>query len=480
MEYYQNEIASAKQYNEELDRSQEYVNLLLSQEPGQVLPVRPTAPDESLANPPSQIQQHDARPTTNGMHRVSPLDPTSPFTQPPAPPPSQPLPEKPDSSRSALPEAPKSALQSLLRAESERPRSSTASQGSSPLKDSTGDIANLVTALHTAQKQIESQSQEVESLKTKLQLESTARQLAEVQAKQLLEQQLANTNRQNYEANRNNEGTSLAVQSAHNDDVTALEPQTSENGLRSLPGDLTSNSSTASSSTPDLLTPSSSTDSLRTTTTEVDASTSALQNRLEAFTREIEEMKRQMERYRQRAESAEGERSSLLEMIERLRAENERGDNAVAKKRRGSRGRTERDNSNVFTSFGAGRTNKSSGSDDVGENYNVTEPGEKSLDTHISTNGKVPQYNLHQDAEEREEEEKSDLANMTQTPSRNNEEATAQEIRDAMATILKNPEKFRNQRDLMGQAGPYASMLGVVLIGVGLMTWLNGWQKVER
>ena len=406
----------------------------------------------------------------------------SPFTQPPAPPPSQPLPEKPDASRSAPPEAPKSALQSLLRAESERPRSGTASQGSSPTKDNTGDIANLVTALRTAQKQIESQSQEVESLKTKLQLESNARQLAEVQAKQLLEQQIANINQKNHEANSNIDGKSVVVQTSNNEDTTSREPQSSTDELRSLPVDLISVPSTEPSSILDSLAPAAdfSTNSLRTTTTEVDASTSALQNRLEAFTREMEEMKQQMERYRQRAESAEGERSSLLEMIERLRAENARGDDVVAKKRRGSRGEKERENPNVSKSSGTSRAKNSSGFDDVGESGDADEQTEKGLDSHLSTNGKVPQYNFDQSGAERDEEEKSDVATLTQTPSRNTEEATAQEIRDAMATIMKNPEKFRNQRDLMGQAGPYASMLGVVLIGVGLMTWLNGWQKVER
>ena len=465
----------AKQYNEELDRSREYINLLLNQQPGQALPARPTAPEESSANPPSQIPQADPRPTANGMHRVSPLDPHSPFTQPPAPPPSQPLPEKPDVFRSALPEAPKSALQSLLRAESERPRSGTASQGSSPIKDNTSDIANLVTALRTAQKQIESQGQEVESLKTKLQLESTARQLAEVQAKKLLEQQVAHANQQSYEANGSNARISLDVRTTKNDATGSLESQTLENGSRPL---LNNSTSAATSSATDIVGPSSSINSLHTTTSEVDASTSALQNRLEAFTREMEEMKQQMERYRQRAENAEGERTSLLEMIKRLRADKENSD-LLSKKKKGSRGEKGQDNLGLSKSSVAGNTGDSN-DDDVDEYNDTNREKGKNLNFHISTNGKVPQYNLQNDDKEREEEEKLDLANITQTPSRNDEEATAQEIRDAMATILKNPEKFRNQRDLKGQAGPYASMLGVVLIGVGLMTWLNGWQKADR
>jgi len=32
----------------------------------------------------------------------------------------------------------------------------------------------------------------------------------------------------------------------------------------------------------------------------------------------------------------------------------------------------------------------------------------------------------------------------------------------------------------LAEAAPYASLIGVVLLGVGMMAWLNGWQKIER
>ena len=402
----------------------------------------------------------------------------SPFSQPPAPPPSQPLPEKPDGSRSALSEPPKSALQSLLRAESERPRSGTASQGSSPTKGDHGEIANLVTALRTAQKQIESQSQEVESLKNQLQEESTVRQIAEVQVKLLLEQQSATPNPLQKLATYNSDQAATSVDSVASDDsITSTDSNTSEPGPRSLPHDSNSLSSTATSSTSNLITPSSSTDSLK-TTTEIDASTSALQSRLEAFTREMDEMKQQMERYRQRAENAESERSSLLQMIEKLRAKNDAGDDLTEKKKKGGHGEKERSAANGFKHSSTVQASGTSAIENILETKSIDEQNEQNAShAHVATNGKAPQYKDLIANGSRDEDAKSDLANLTQTPSRNTDEATAQEIRDAMATIMKNPEKFRNQRDLMGQAGPYASMLGVVLIGVGLMTWLNGWQK---
>lgn len=48
---------------------------------------------------------------------------------------------------------------------------------------------------------------------------------------------------------------------------------------------------------------------------------------------------------------------------------------------------------------------------------------------------------------------------------------------DAAATALA---KQWHRRKFMEEASPYASMLGVVLLGVGLMAYLNGWQKMDK
>ncbi len=38
----------------------------------------------------------------------------------------------------------------------------------------------------------------------------------------------------------------------------------------------------------------------------------------------------------------------------------------------------------------------------------------------------------------------------------------------------------RDRAKMLEQSAPYASMLGVVLIGVGIMAYLNGWQKMDK
>jgi hypothetical protein len=37
-----------------------------------------------------------------------------------------------------------------------------------------------------------------------------------------------------------------------------------------------------------------------------------------------------------------------------------------------------------------------------------------------------------------------------------------------------------HRHNLLQQSTPYASMLGVVLLGVGLMAYLNGWQRIDK
>jgi len=38
----------------------------------------------------------------------------------------------------------------------------------------------------------------------------------------------------------------------------------------------------------------------------------------------------------------------------------------------------------------------------------------------------------------------------------------------------------RHRVNMLEQSAPYASMLGVVLLGVGIMAYLNGWQKMDK
>lgn len=155
----------------------------------------------------------------------------------------------------------------------------------------------------------------------------------------------------------------------------------------------------------------------------------ALQERLDAMMAEMEEMKQQMEKYRRRAESAETETSStkasLGRMIEEFRHENTAAvEKAVetSPKALSSEGRSR-------------KSSKGSASESMSGSTVAESEAPRSPDAQMG-----------------------------------------QKLEDAVAAVLQENKKG----DRLAQSAPYASMLGVVLIGVGLMAYLNSWQKVDK
>jgi len=186
-------------------------------------------------------------------------------SSPPAPPPQQPLPEKPDLfTRAKLHD-----LQPLLRRSDTAKQPSLAlgnSNGGSPTKsDASSQIINLVEALSTAQKELSSQSDKLKEMEDALKREREARDAAEEKVVRL-------------------EGASSSGLDLNAEDVA--NPQGNE--------------------------------------TEDDRDRpSVMQRRLDIMRAEMADMKLQMERYRRRAETAEEEghrdRQSLADMVEAIR-----------------------------------------------------------------------------------------------------------------------------------------------------------------
>jgi hypothetical protein len=217
--------------------------------------------------------------------KLSPIkaDITAHFSEPPAPPPQQPLPEKPD----AVPALPDSIQPFLKRTNTERPR--TPSAGNSPTRnDSSGQIVQLVEALSTAKKELDSQSVRLKDLEEMLAQEKMARESAEERA-QRLELESRKDSADVYEP------ADRALDHSLDDLDDAIS--TSENTIVVTPAD----------------------------TAAVDSSTSRLQERLETMLTEMNEVKSQMAEYKARAEVAEAEsvkhQQSLAEMVERIRSE---------------------------------------------------------------------------------------------------------------------------------------------------------------
>lgn len=217
--------------------------------------------------------------------RPSPIkqksDLKAPFSDPPAPPPQAPLPEKPDVAR-ALADP---LIQPLLkRAESARPSSAN----SSPTRtDHSGDILRLCEELKLAKGELSSQAERMKGLETQLEHERLARESAESRASRL-------------ETSDPTEEPSSSE--AIEDEEDKKSPQPDVDSTDSSPPDVHA--------------------------------------QLERLQSSMDEMKQQMEAYRLRAENAEIERdearTSLAEMVERKRAENADSARSSSRPRRGS------------------------------------------------------------------------------------------------------------------------------------------------
>lgn len=239
----------AVQQSQEIARARQAIENMLGGK------VEPTA----LEKPKSNSERSRPSPTK------SKLDLKAHFSEPPAPPPQAPLPEKPDVAR-ALADP---IIQPLLRrSDTARPPSSN----SSPTRtDHSSDILRLCEELKLAKGELSNQSERMKTLEHELAQERMARESAEERAQRL------------EEVDRRDSPTNDGHPSADNS-------------------------------------PSSSTGTRDVTT---DGPAPEVQSQLDRLRTQMDEMKQQMEAYRQRAEKAETERDdahqTLAEMVEQKR-----------------------------------------------------------------------------------------------------------------------------------------------------------------
>lgn len=343
-------------------------------------------------------KDNKASPST---HKLSPVKgELKRFSDPPNPPPSQPLPEKPDALRPISDHVHQPLLK---RSDTERPKGAN-----SPAKpDASHQINSLAEALTTAKKEIESQNLRLKDLEALLVQERTARESAEERALRL-------ENETKKESVLTNEGVNNAE----------------------IPKETMETNSTAEDQTLDL----------SSQTKEVDASTSRLQQRLEKMVADMGQMKIQMEEYRQRAELAEEEssknRQTLAEMVEKIRSdEAERTKNERTRQKRVSKS-AER----AESSF-----------DGVSENGHIVAP--------YASGDNIQNV--------------SEL--LRKVGVQNGRPVTPEQAAQLEKAVQALTLKARNQnQDLMVHGGPLASMIGIVVVGFGLMAYLNSWPKPER
>lgn len=381
------------------------------------------------------------------LNSISPVAPMiealSPFSQPPAPPPQQPLPEKPDVARITSSE---SLNQPPLR-RTDTERLGSFSNSPTRLESHSSQILSLVEALSLAKKEIDSQGDRVKQLESLLKREKKARESAEERARRLMAGQ----------SYQDDERGGKLEQDTSQPSLDASRETNLESG-----SDISSASTNDQSDTTMIATTSETPEQLHLQTEHVDASTTRLQKRLDQMVREMDQMKAQMESYKRRAEGAETERASLAEMIESIRAE--------------AAGKEAASNGNMVYPL-----NHTSLKGRVAAiPPALDQPRQTSgLWNGTSSSSSSSSSSLHS--------RKPLNGTVTASGSQiEKESSTLQALERSMAATLQSlgnggsTAQSRGGRDMAMQSAPYVSMVGVVLIGVGIMTWLNGWQKGDR
>ena len=365
-------MRAAKQQTQDLDQTGAFLTTLLS----------PDAKDEKPPSPPLEIAHQRM---TNGKSKAPRLESMSRFSDPPAPPPQQPLPEKPDIPRSSPTDA---SSHSVLK-KSDTAKSSTF--GGSPTNPHSSQILSLVEALSSAKKELDAQAARVRHLEDMLKEERLARESAEERARRLEQ----HTSYRPVTGIEQMEGTADANPVAEPAEI--IKPWADING-----------------SAEPMTCPSDSEQDLQ---------------------QKLNEMKQEMERYQKRAEVAETDASaarlSLAEMITKLR--NENAAEAVSAEK-ALDGVLPLPSPPVLASVEAGESSSDS--------TTFSKHGSHAANGHVRAPSRLPE-----------------------------------QLERALAVVLRD----RNSNgEMLAQTAPYASMLGVVLLGVGLMAYLNSWQKLEK
>ncbi|KAL2822148.1 hypothetical protein BDW59DRAFT_106729 [Aspergillus cavernicola] len=330
----------------------------------------------------------------NGRPKMPRMDSFSRFSDPPAPPPQQPLPEKPD----ALPRNGAEAISPLKRSDTEKPKMSS---GSSPVSRESSQILSLIEALSSAKRELDTQGARVKELENMLLEERHARESAEEKAKAL--------------------------------EVLSVEEPKEAPALSGLDSQLDSSQhipveeTSLEKSVVELA------DGPTPVATEEQASvenpTDKLQRRLETLMEEMEDMRKQVSLFKDRAEKAETEtvetRKSLAEMIETIRKE------------------------------------RADGRNKVGELLSPENTTPAVDDSFPEADGELAAG-----------------VNKSKSHAQSSVSSPGAESAESPATGITTQSHKR--LDAIEQSSPYASMLGVVLLGVGLMAYLNGWQKMDK
>ncbi|EAQ89551.1 hypothetical protein CHGG_06170 [Chaetomium globosum CBS 148.51] len=277
------EMRNARLQNQDLARTSQFISALLSKED-----VRNSDKTEAPEPPKGHLPNGNISFRSDGGKTR--------FSEPPAPPPSQPLPEKPDTARAS--DAP-----SLKRGITERPKLAS----TSPIRqdNNLNQILLLTEALNNAKKELDSNTARVRDLEEMLTKEREARLHAEDMMQKMEETSHANMN-----------GSAEAPPSVngHSELDSAFEPPSEQ--IKAAEAGKAPDSPDDDDGSTTLQQPD-----------KAELLTAAFQARIESMAMEMTSLKEQLEAFKLRAEKAEAERDAdrktLAEMVLQIRQRDE-------------------------------------------------------------------------------------------------------------------------------------------------------------
>lgn len=394
-------MRNARLQNQDLARTGQFISALLSKEDikNPDKPDAAEAPKAHMANGSNGLSFR----SDGGKNR---------FSDPPAPPPSQPLPEKPDIARPHGADIP-----SLKRVATEKPK--TQNRSTSPARqENLSQILQLTEALSNAKKEIDSHSARVRELEEMFQKEREARLMAEDLARKIEE---SNAAKANGSTEPHAAQPQLDSELDRAFDLATERPSTPEPGMVAKE--------------PEEADPQPRPDPF-------EAATAVFQSRIDSMVSEMVGLREQLEAFRERAEKAEAERDedrkTLAEMVMQIRRRDEEDKQRAAERKSRSPRRSR------------------------------SRPGSRGLEKKQGENASVPNGAVVGETSDEvpvaEDDQEIPTLSRTNTITPSNKE-------------LGKPGQ---DPALLMQGLPYASMIGVVLLGIGMMAYINGWQPHPR
>lgn len=350
------------------------------------------------------------------------------FSDPPAPPPSQPLPEKPDAARPSSTEA-----SSLKRPTTERSKPAS----TSPVRQDNNNLNQillLTEALNNAKKELDNHTARVRDLEEMLSKEREARLHAEDMIHKMEESNHAKTN-----------GSAEApLVNGHSELDKAFDPPAEQTPNGAVESPAGGSDPSSGPHQPD----------------KAEALAAAFQARIDSMASEMKSLREQLEAFRRRAEIAEAERDAdrktLAEMVLQIRRRDEEEKRRAAERR----SRSPAKNMGRASSFDATQE-KAAAAAAAGMNGSAAAAMPAGAAAQRDGDAAAGAYC----------EDGAPIALPTLS--------RASTIKSAGGVLtVQGGQPQQDARVL--QALPYASMIGVVLFGMGLMAYLNGWQPQPK